>query len=125
MSWIRRLFGRRHVCDDIAQEIEQHLEEKAEQLISDGVPADQAFQRARREFGNVTLLTERSREVWGGQFREAVWSDFRYALRQLRKSPAFALSVILTLVVASGDSGRITERAILAPTLRGGYGHRR
>jgi hypothetical protein len=50
--------------EDFAAEIEGHLAEKIEALVESGLSREAAFTAARREFGNVTLIQERSREVW-------------------------------------------------------------
>ena len=47
-----------------------------------------AERAARLEFGNLTLIEERSREVWQSKF-ESILADARFALRQLRKAPRF------------------------------------
>ena len=64
-----RIFSRRRRYDDLSASIQEHIEEKTEEFIEEGMPRKEAEQRARREFGNVTLIQERSREVWQWQSR--------------------------------------------------------
>ena len=45
-------------------------------------------------FGSVALVLEQSREVWGFAWLDSWKQDLRYALRGLRRSPAFSLGVI-------------------------------
>jgi hypothetical protein len=58
MKWIRDLFARRALERDLADEIRQHLDEKIDNLILQGLSRDEASRLARREFGNVTLLED-------------------------------------------------------------------
>ena len=61
MNWIPSIFRRRALYDDLSEEIQLHIEERAEQLMSQGMSAGQAMREARRAFGNRTVLEERSR----------------------------------------------------------------
>lgn len=63
---------------------------------------EEAAQKARREFGNVTVIAERSRRVWQWPTLESIWADLRHALLRLQKSPGFAATVILTLAIGIG-----------------------
>ena len=57
---------------------------------------------ARREFGNVALIAERSREEWQWRALESILADLKFTLRRLRKSPGFAATVLLTLAIGIG-----------------------
>ena len=64
MMWLKRLFSRRRLYGELSEEIREHLEEKIEELVAGGMSRKEAAPRARREFGNVTLVEEDSRTVW-------------------------------------------------------------
>jgi predicted permease len=103
MSWLGRIFHRRHLYGELGEEVRAHLEEKTEQLMRlENLPRAEARQAALRAFGNPTLLEERSREVWQWPRLESVLADVRFAFRRLRKSPGFAVTVLLTLAIGIG-----------------------
>jgi len=107
MSWITDIFRRRAIYDDLAEEMRLHLEERTEQLMHEGMNRQDAEQAARRAFGNRTVIEERSREVWQWPTLESIWADVRYTLRQLRNSPGFAITVILSLTLGLGANTTI------------------
>src|SRR3984885_4825507 len=102
MNWLPDIFRRRKIYDDLAEEMRLHVEERTEQLMSEGMSRKEAEQAARRAFGNTTLLEERSREVWQMPLVESLGSDLKLVFRRLRKSPGFAATVILTLAIGIG-----------------------
>ena len=102
MRTLNRLFERRRRYADISASIQEHIQERTEELMDDGVPRDEAEQAARREFGNVTLIQERSREMWQWSMVESILADLKLTFRRLRKSPGFAATILLTLAIGIG-----------------------
>ncbi len=81
MNRFRRMFFRSRMTADLSEEMQQHLDEKIEAFIADGMPRDEAVHAARRAFGNTTLIEQRSREVWMWPLVESIWADIKFALR--------------------------------------------
>ena len=103
MRWLERVFRRRHLYDELGEELREHIEEKTEQLMRlENLPRNEARQAALRAFGNLTVLEERSRVVWQWPTIESVMADLKLAIRRLRKSPGFAATVLLTLAIGIG-----------------------
>ena len=102
MNWLQQLVSRRREYRNLSDEMAEHLQEKVDELMSEGMPRQEAETAARREFGNPLLLEERSREVWQWATLDSILRDLKYAFRQLRRNPGFTLTVLLTLSVAIG-----------------------
>ncbi len=88
---------------ELEEELRFHLEQEAQLRRDRGEDPDSA----RRAFGNVTLVRENTRAAWGWNTMEAVTRDVRFALRLLRKSPAFAITAIAVLALGIGATSAI------------------
>lgn len=99
MNWLRQLFSRRRLYRDLSDEIQAHLDEKVEELVAGGMSREAAMWSARREFGNVPLIEDNCREVWGWPLVEDILLDIRYGLRSLRHSPVFTVVALLTIAI--------------------------
>lgn len=102
MAWIPDIFRRREIYNDLSEEMRLHMEERAAQLMANGMSPEEADRRARIAFGNRAMLEERSHEVWQWPTLESAWADVRVALRQLRRTPGFTVTAIVTLALAIG-----------------------
>src|SRR5688500_1388893 len=122
----RLLRGRVAIRTDVDDEIAAHLEETTRALIATGLDPDAARAEAQRRFGDVATtrraMTSSAMRQHGRTRRrdrlEAFTFDLRYSLRQLRRSPGFAASVILTLGLGLGANAAmfgLLDRLLLRP----------
>src|SRR5271169_6214242 len=105
MRW--DFWRRKHHEVDLDDEIAHDLALEAEERILSGAAPREAELAARRDFGNVGLLKEGIREMWGWTSLERLARDFRFGWRSLRRSPLFATMAVLSLALGIGANASI------------------
>jgi len=114
MDWFREWMSRcaamlrkPKLDSDLNEELRAHIELAVAEHIRAGMSADQARTAALRAFGGVTQTRENYRQQRGVPFVETLNRDVRYGLRQLRRNPGFALTVVITLALGIGANTAI------------------
>ncbi len=92
---------------DMDDEMDFHISQYRDDLVKKrGFPPAEAARRARQEFGNIGLRQEECREAGGFSLFDEFLRNVTFALRQLRRSPGFAISAILTLGLCASERTR-------------------
>jgi predicted permease len=111
---LRSLFSRTQVERELDEELRYHLERQIEADIAAGVDPD----AARRSIAGVEQRKEECRDARGVNIVDNLAGDLRFAVRQLRKSPAFTVTAVFTIGLGMGASLAIfgfVDAALIKP----------
>jgi len=104
---LRSLFRRNRVERELDEELQYHLEKKIEQFVAEGMSPLEARHAAMRATGGLSQQQEACRDARGTRWLEDLAGDIRYGLRTLRKTPALATVIIVSLALGIGANTAI------------------
>src|SRR5215813_5527142 len=102
-------FRRQNREAELDAEIRSHLDEAIRDRIERGESPDEARANASREFGNVGMVKEVTREMWGWASLEQLRRDVRFGARALNRNPGFSIVAVLTLALGIGANTAIFQ----------------
>ena len=104
---LRSLIRRDAVEQELDDELRYHRDQLVDRYVAEGLPHDEAMRRARLDMGGFDQIKEEHRDARGTRLLEDLGSDLKYAVRQVRRSPGFAVLAILCLGLGIGANTSI------------------
>ena len=110
----------------LAEELESHLAMATRDRIERGESPEEARQAAEREFGNVPLVAQTTRDTWSWIRVEQFFQDLRFGARILWQAPGLSLTAVLLVALVVGGNTTVFSvvRGVLTSPARGVHGER-
>ena len=99
MGWLRALFQKRVLDEQLDKELQFHVDELTRDNITAGMGPDEARRKALIVFGGTEQIKEKCRDARGINWIESVLQDVRYGVRTLRKDFRYTLTAIAALAI--------------------------
>ena len=115
---LRALLFASRVDAEARRELRAHFEHLVQMHVSSGLTPVEARRAAMLDFGGASQLAEACRDARGLAWWDAMRSDVRYALRQMRRRPGFSIAVVLTVAIGIGATTAVfgvVETVLLRP----------
>ena len=106
-SALRNAFHKPQVEANLDAELRAYIDAVVDENVAAGMSGAEARRVALAEFGGIAQVKQSVRDHRAGIHVERLWMDFRYGLRQLRRNPGFAMTVIVTLALSIGANTAI------------------
>src|SRR5258706_3521810 len=99
---LRSLFRSRRVDQELDEELRFHLDQKIEEGIAQGLPADEARYAALRAMDGLDQRKEEMRNMRHVRWSTDFVADVLYAIRSLRRTPGLTAFVVITIALGIG-----------------------